>query len=127
MNEKFTNIHGIVDVLKVGAKSLKEIEENFDMFLKSPPIDKSDSLAKDENKKIIKDFYDNFDFSKDENIESISQRLKDYISNNDLKFPQLGKPLRYALTGRTNAPGIGELIYLLGNEESKQRIEEYLK
>ena len=49
------------------------------------------------------------------------------INNNDLKFPQLGKPLRYALTGRTNAPGIGELIYLLGNEESKQRIEEYLK
>ena len=127
INENFKNIHGIIDVLKVGAKSLKEIEENFDMFLKSPLIDNSDLLANEENKKIIKDFFDSFDFAKDENLDSISQRLKDYIKNNDLKFPQLGKPLRYALTGRTNAPGIGELISLLGNEESKRRIQEYLK
>ena len=127
INENFKNIHDIIDVLKVGAKSLLEIEENFDMFLKSPLIDNSDSLASDENKKIIKNFLDSFDFHEDENLESISQRLKDYIKKNDLKFPQLGKPLRYALTGRTNAPGIGELIYLLGNEESKQRIQDYLK
>ena len=46
---------------------------------------------------------------------------------NDLKFPQLGKPLRYALTGRTNAPGLGELLYLLGNEESRKRIKNYLE
>ena len=97
------------------------------MFLKSPSIDNSNSLTSEENKKIIKDFFDNFDLSTDENLESISQRLKDYVNSNDLKFPQLGKPLRYALTGRTNAPGIGELLYLLGNEESKQRIVQYLK
>ena len=97
------------------------------MFLKSPSLDKSDSLASDENKKIIKDFFDNFDFSKDENLESTSQRLKDYINDNDLKFPQLGKPLRYALTGRINAPGLGELLYLLGNEESRKRIKNYLE
>ena len=127
INENFKNIHSIIDVLKVGAKNLKEIGANFDMFLKTPSIDNSDSLASHENKKIIKDFLDNFNFSRDQNLESISQRLKDYINNNDLKFPQLGKPLRYALTGRTNAPGISELIYLLGNEESKQRIQEYLK
>ena len=127
INENFKNIHDIIDVLKIGAKSLLEIEENFDMFLKSPSIDNSDSLASDENKEIIKDFLDSFDFHEDENLESISQRLKDYIKKNDLKFPQLGKPLRYALTGRTNAPGISELIYLLGNEESKQRIQDYLK
>ena len=27
INENFKNIHGIIDVLKVGAKSLKEIEK----------------------------------------------------------------------------------------------------
>ena len=71
INENFKNIHGIIDVLKVGAKSLKEIEENFDMFLKSPSIDKSDSLASEENKKIIKDFFDNFNFWNDDiNINS---------------------------------------------------------
>ncbi len=127
INEKVRNIHGIIDVLKVGAKSLKEIDENIEMFLKTPIIDKSDTLANEDNKQIIKDFLDSFDFSKEDNLESISQRLKDYISENDLKFPQLGKPLRYALTGRTNAPGIGELLYLLGNEESKERIKNYLE
>ena len=75
-----------------------------------------------DSKKIILDH-----FSQDENLESISHRLKDYINNNDLKFPQLGKPLRYVLTGRTNAPAIGELLYLLGNEESRKRIKNYLE
>jgi len=127
INEKVRNIHGIIDVLKVGAKSLKEIDENIEMFLKIPIIDKSDTLANKDNKQIIKDFLDSFDFSKEDNLESINQRLKEYISENDLKFPQLGKPLRYALTGRTNAPGIGELLYLLGNEESMERIKNYLE
>ena len=127
VNEKIKNIHSIIDVLKVGAKSLKEIDENIEMFIKTPSIDFSNTLANDDNKKIIKDFMDNFDFSKDVNLSSISQRLKNYIVENDLKFPQLGKPLRYALTGRTDAPGIAELIYLLGNEESKKRIEDYLE
>ena len=41
---------------KSRSKSLKEIEENFDMFLKSPSIDKSDSLAKMKIKKLLKIF-----------------------------------------------------------------------
>ena len=64
INEKVRNIHGIIDVLKVGAKSLKEIDENIEMFLKTPIIDKSDTLANEDNKQIIKDFLDSFDFSK---------------------------------------------------------------
>ena len=58
---------------------------------------------------------------------SFTHIVRGYINENDLKFPQLGKPLRYVLTGRTNAPGIGELIYLLGNEESRKRIKNYLE
>ena len=127
INEKIKNIHNIIDVLKVGAKSLKEMNENIEMFLTTPNIDNSNSLTSEDNKKIIKDFLNSFDFSKEDNLDSISQRLNGYVSAKDLKFPQLGKPLRYALTGRTNAPGIGELIYLLGNEESKKRIEDYLE
>ena len=127
IDEKVKNILGIIDVLKVGAKSLREMNENIEMFLSTPNIDNSNSLTSEDNKKIIKDFLNSFDFSKEDNLDSISQRLNGYVSANDLKFPQLGKPLRYALTGRTNAPGIGELIYLLGNEESKKRIEDYLE
>ena len=127
IDEKVKNIHSIIDVLKVGAKSLREMNENIEMFLTTPNIDNSNSLTSEDNKKIIKDFLNSFDFSKEDNLDSISQRLNGYVSANDLKFPQLGKPLRYALTGRTNAPGIGELIYLLGNEESKKRIEDYLE
>ena len=127
IDEKVKNIHSIIDVLKDGAKSLREMNENIEMFLTTPNIDNSNSLTSEDNKKIIKDFLNSFDFSKEDNLDSISQRLNGYVSANDLKFPQLGKPLRYALTGRTNAPGIGELIYLLGNEESKKRIEHYLE
>ena len=48
--------------------------------------------------------------------------LKEFLSSNDLKFPQLGKPLRLILAGRENAPSISQLLFFLGYEESLKRI-----
>ena len=62
IDEKVKNIHSIIDVLKVGAKSLREMNENIEMFLTTPNIDNSNSLTSEDNKKIIKDFLNRFDF-----------------------------------------------------------------
>ena len=48
---------------------------------------------------------------------------KKYCEENNLKFPDLGKPLRLMLTGKENAPSISELLYILGKETSLKRIE----
>ena len=40
--------------------------------------------------------------------------------------PLLGKPLRLILTGKSNAPSISDLLYLIGKENCINRIDNYL-
>jgi glutamyl-tRNA synthetase len=49
--------------------------------------------------------------------------FKDICTENGWKMPQVGQPLRIALSGGTQAPGIGEIVEALGIEESIRRIQ----
>ena len=49
--------------------------------------------------------------------------FKELCTEKRWKMPQVGQPVRIALSGGTHAPGIGEIIVTLGIEETLQRIE----
>ena len=75
-----------------------------------------------EKKKLLSEFGSQLrkiDFEKD----TIEEFIKKFLTANNLKFPDLGKPLRLMLTGKENAPSISELLYILGKETSLKRIE----
>ena len=55
--------------------------------------------------------------------KTIEEFIKNFLKSNNLKFPELGKPLRVILTGKENAPSISELLFILGKETSLKRIE----
>ena len=59
-------------------------------------------------------------------LKKLEIDIKEFLSSNDLKFPQLGKPLRLILAGRENAPSISQLLFFLGFEESLNRINLFL-
>jgi glutamyl-tRNA synthetase len=48
--------------------------------------------------------------------------FKEICSENSWKMSQVGQPTRIALSGGTQAPGIGEIIEVLGVEEATRRI-----
>jgi glutamyl-tRNA synthetase len=50
------------------------------------------------------------------------QLFKDLCVEGGWKMPQVGQPVRVALSGGTQAPGIGEIIHVLGVEEAVRRI-----
>jgi len=50
--------------------------------------------------------------------------FKELCSEKGWKMPQVGQPLRIALSGGTQAPGIGEIIETLGKEETIRRIRK---
>ncbi|MDA8413242.1 MAG: glutamate--tRNA ligase [Desulfobacteraceae bacterium] len=50
------------------------------------------------------------------------QIFKDICTENGWKMPQVGQPVRIALSGGTQAPGIGEIVQALGRDESIRRI-----
>jgi len=49
--------------------------------------------------------------------------FKEICTEKGWKMPQVGQPVRIALSGGTQAPGIGEIIVTLGKEETIRRIE----
>ena len=44
-----------------------------------------------------------------------------------MKLGKLAQPLRAALTGRNASPGIFEVLYFLGRQESLDRISDHMK
>ena len=55
-------------------------------------------------------------------LESVKLALKGVSSDLNVQFPMVAKPLRLALTGKTESPSIYELIFLLSKDESLNRI-----
>jgi len=111
-----------ISLLAKGANSFKQIGEESIYFFKEPHI-KLDLLNIDSDKRILFSDFSNqlkeIDFKKD----TIEKFIKAFLQANDLKFPELGKPLRVILTGKENAPSISELLFILGKETSLKRIE----
>ena len=111
-----------ISLLAKGANSFKQIGEESIYFFKEPHI-KLDLLNIDSDKRILFSDFSNklkdIDFEKD----TIEKFIKLFLQANDLKFPELGKPLRVILTGKENAPSISELLFILGKETSLKRIE----
>jgi glutamyl-tRNA synthetase len=54
--------------------------------------------------------------------EEFDAIFKEICVENSWKMPQVGQPIRIALSGGTQAPGIGEIIQVLGVEEAVKRI-----
>ena len=59
-------------------------------------------------------------------LEKIELTLKDYVKENNLKFPQIAMPLRVVLTGIDQTPSIGHIIAIIGKDKFNERIESFL-
>ena len=115
-----------ISLLAKGAHSLHQIAEESAYFFEEPQT-KFDLLNIDSDKKILLSEFSEqlkeIDFKKNQ----IENFIKEFLRSKDLKFPELGKPLRVILTGKENAPSISELLFILGKENSLKRIEYTLK
>lgn len=60
----------------------------------------------------------------DWNEENIQAVVKSVMKERQLKMPQLAQPLRVALVGSTQSPGISSTIFLVGQTAAIERIEK---
>jgi glutamyl-tRNA synthetase len=60
------------------------------------------------------------------NQETLEQCIREVAEREDVKLGKLAQPLRAALTGRTTSPGIFDVLALLGQGESLNRIEDQI-
>jgi glutamyl-tRNA synthetase len=57
-----------------------------------------------------------------DNLENISDVLKQLAEHNGLKIGELMKPLRALLTGMSNSPSVFEIINLIGKDATIKRL-----
>ena len=58
--------------------------------------------------------------------DRLEQAIRDVAEREGVKLGKLAQPLRAALTGRTTSPGIFDVLVLLGQGESLNRIEDQI-
>ena len=54
----------------------------------------------------------------------IDEKLNYILEKLDLKFKQLGQPLRLIISGNINGPSVSKLMEILGKEHSLERLNQ---
>jgi glutamyl-tRNA synthetase len=71
---------------------------------------------------MLKELKDNLKLPSD--FEKYSE---EFLLKNELKMPQIGQPLRLAITGVHQAPAIYDILSVVGVDESICRIDKLVK
>lgn len=126
----FDVLRSALPFLKERAKTLIELLTGAKYLFVTLPLEIDEKaqkvLDKDGVKQILSGVLSVLKVSEPWDKETIEQVLKQYASDNGLKFGNIAPPIRSVLTGSTVSPGIYDVLYSLGKEESLKRIENFI-
>ena len=116
-----------LNILKNKAKTLEDIFNNSRFIFKyDQNLILKSNLISEKNKVYLRDFLkeiSKIESYSDNKIVEISERV---LKKNDIKFKELGEPLRMILTGTSKAPSIKEIVKILGINETISRLKKYI-
>jgi len=113
-------------VLKTRAKNLNDLAEGAGFLFASIPLEmteKAQNSLSDDGKERLKLISERYRAEKDWTIEALEATTKATVEELGVGFGKLAQPLRAALTGTMNSPGIYDVLVLLGREEALARID----
>lgn len=111
--------------LKPRAKTLVEIAEGAQFLFKSVPLDfdeKASALLDEPARALLAKTADALQPVQSWTVEAIEDAIRCVAEDAGLGLGKVAQPLRAALTGRTVSPGIFDVLFLLGKEESLERL-----
>lgn len=82
---------------------------------------------KDDSPEIMNQVIAVLDSVEDYKVENLQTELKGWITKNEISFGKVMMPLRLALVGALQGPEVFDIMYLIGKEETKRRIENLIK
>lgn len=118
----------LIGLYKERCKTLGEMAEELIIIHNQtrPFDDKGIAWLHEKTHKNIKELAELLTSITDFNGEVLTSSIKSFIKEKNLKFVEIAQPLRYALIGNIEGPGIFELLAILGKNESLERIEQFL-
>ena len=86
-----------------------------------------DKIFAQDSKQILSSLLNKLSGIKDWNSENIHEAIEEVMSTYNVGMGEVAKPLRLAITGRSNSPSIDKTSALLGKEKVTSRIKEVLE
>jgi glutamyl-tRNA synthetase len=80
----------------------------------------------EKNKIYLTDFFKELSEINNYCEKKISEISEKILKKNNIKFKDLGEPLRMILTGSTKAPSIKDIIKILGINETINRLKRFI-
>lgn len=120
------DLMAVVRTLQERAQTLEEMAERA-VFYYNPPVSyDAAALAKFDKEQLLAVFSavkGKLSSAPANDAAGIDGLFKELCGENGWKMGQVGQPVRIALSGGTQAPGIGEIVVTLGVEETLRRIQ----
>ena len=116
----------VVKTLQERAQTLEEMAERAVFYYIAPTVFDEAALAKFDKELLLAVFsavMEKLSSAAGVDVAAIDAMFKEVCSENSWKMGQVGQPVRIALSGGTQAPGIGEIVVTLGVKETVRRIQ----
>ena len=117
-------------VLKVRAKTVDELVEGSQFLFAKRPLEMTEKAAQlldDEGRSRLGQVSKALKAQTDWTIEALEATTKSLAEELGIGLGKLAQPMRAALTGTTQSPGIFDVLVLLGRGESLARIDAQLE
>ena len=115
--------------LKDRAKTLVELADGSKFIFAARPLDldeKAASLLNDEGRAVLKSVLPDLEAAGEWTVESLDGVVRTHAEKTGLKLGKIAQPLRASLTGRATSPGVFDVLFVLGREESLGRIRDQI-
>lgn len=127
-DDQKAKIEQLMPELKERAKTLIDLADGANFLVTNRPLaieDKAAKLLKKEGaREILADLYAHIAGEQEWSKESIETCLKGFAEQKAIGFGKVAQPLRAAVTGSTTAPGIYEVLWVLGKDETLARMAD---
>ena len=117
----------VIDVLLPRAETLRDFTEHGYFFQEDFPYTEDARKKLAAGQKYLEDLEREFSRLEFFDDDAIDDLLDAYTRSQEVKKPQVLMPLRAALTGTTNAPGVTDLAMILGKPRVLKRIGRALE
>ncbi|MCL7998274.1 glutamate--tRNA ligase [Brucella sp. 21LCYQ03] len=115
--------------LKDRAKTLVELADGAKFIFAKRPLafdEKAASLLGDEGREILKGVLPHLESVGEWTVDALDAAVRAHAETIGLKLGKVAQPLRAALTGRATSPGVFDVLFVLGREESLARVKDQI-
>ncbi len=116
-----------VELMRPRLDTLKELPEKARYFFAEDYPISEKALAKlQEGLPVLQELYPRLKAQEEWSEAALEALLRGFAAEKGLKLGQVAQPLRAALTGSLETPGLFEILALLGKERALARLERVL-